>query len=186
MDSHSRSRSRSPVRWDNTRLERRERSSSSRRRSRERTPRRWAPWRPRESVDREPPAALDEPESQSRQDGRVSITAIEVSRAANRWRNGCVDGATSLPSTRHTTPFLSWPQEGTRSSQLWRQHSYQTDQSATFVPITPLEPRNVISRGNCNQIIGGEFVIQPFENLDRRGHYAWNFGSENNCKLVVG
>ncbi|XP_061714385.1 uncharacterized protein LOC133522918 isoform X3 [Cydia pomonella] len=125
-------------------------------------------------------------ESQSRQDGRVSITAIEVSRAANRWRNGCVDGATSLPSTRHTTPFLSWPQEGTRSSQLWRQHSYQTDQSATFVPITPLEPRNVISRGNCNQIIGGEFVIQPFENLDRRGHYAWNFGSENNCKLVVG
>ncbi|XP_061705652.1 uncharacterized protein LOC133516650 [Cydia pomonella] len=125
-------------------------------------------------------------ESQSRQDGRVSITAIEVSRAANRWRNGCVDGATSLPSTRHTTPFLSWPQEGTRLSQLWRQHSYQTDQSATFVPITPLEPRNVISRGNCNQIIGGEFVIQPFENLDRRGHYAWNFGSENNCKLVVG
>lgn len=61
MDSRSRSRSRSPVRWDNKRSERRGRSSSIRTRSRERTPRRWAPWRPRESVDREPPASREEP-----------------------------------------------------------------------------------------------------------------------------
>lgn len=63
MGSRSRSRSRSPIRWDNQRRERRRRStsSSSRRRSRGITPRRWAPWRPRDSVEREPSVLLDKP-----------------------------------------------------------------------------------------------------------------------------